>query len=148
MKLIIDADACPRGALEVCRRLGRAFGVPVWTVAGFNHRIESDRHIVVGDAPEEADIAVVNATRTGDVVVTQDWGLAALVLGRKAEAVSPDGRVYRPEAMAFLLEERALKSRFRRGGGRTRGPRRRTPADDRRLEAALTRMLRAGQARM
>ncbi|MEW6458103.1 MAG: DUF188 domain-containing protein [Bacillota bacterium] len=145
MKLIIDADACPRGALEICRRLGRAFDVPVWTVASFNHRIESDRHIVVGDAPEETDIAVANATREGDVVVTQDWGLAALVLGRKARAVSPDGRVYRPETVAFLLEERAIKFRFRRGGGRTKGPRRRTAADDRRLEAALTGILQAGK---
>lgn len=145
VKLIIDADACPRGALEICRRLGRTFDVPVWTVASFNHRIASDRHIVVGNAPEETDIAIANATQEGDVVVTQDWGLAALVLGRKARALSPDGRVYRPETMSFLLEERALKSRIRRGGGRTKGPRRRTEADDRRLETILTRILQVGK---
>lgn len=141
MKVIIDADACPRNVLEVCRRLGRTVNVPVWTVASFHHQIQSDRHIVVGDASEEVDLAIANAVREGDIVVTQDWGLAALVLGRRARALSPDGRIYRSENISFLLEERALKSRFRRAGGRTRGPRKRTDADDRRFEAALSRLL-------
>lgn len=147
MKIIVDADACPRTVLEICQRLGRMFGVPVWTVASFHHQINSERHMVVGDAPEETDIAVANATRAGDVVVTQDWGLAALVLGRQAQALSPDGRVYRPESLPFLLEERAAKARFRRGGGRTKGPRKRTTEDDRRFEAALTRLLHPASSR-
>lgn len=141
MKVIVDADACPRPVLEICRRLARAAGVPVWTVASFHHEIRSDRHITVGDAPEETDLAVVNATGEGDVVITQDWGLAALVLARKARALSPDGRVFRPETMPFLLEERAHKARFRRGGGRLKGPGRRTDEDNRRFEAALAKLL-------
>jgi len=141
VRVIIDADACPRDVLEICQRLGRAAGVSVWTVASFHHLIPSDRHIVVGDAPDEADLAIVNATRAGDVVVTRDQGLAALVLGRKGHALSPEGRVYRPENVTFLLEERAIKARFRRGGGRTKGPRKRTAADNQRFEAALSRLL-------
>lgn len=141
VKIVIDADACPRGVLEICHRLGREAGVGVWTVASFHHEIRSDRHIVVGDAPEETDLAVANATRPGDIVVTQDWGLAALVLGRKARALSPDGRIHRLDKLPFLLEERALKARYWRGGGRTKGPRKRARADDERFTAALSRLL-------
>jgi len=85
MKIIIDADACPRTVLQICLKLGRDYGVPVWTVASFNHNIESDHHIVVGNYPQEADLKVMNLTIAGDVAVTQDWGLAAMLLGKKAK---------------------------------------------------------------
>jgi hypothetical protein len=141
LKIVVDADACPRDVLEICRRVGQEAGVPVWTVASFHHQISSDHHLTVGDAPEETDLAIVNAVRAGDIVVTQDWGLASLVLGRHCLALSPNGRVFRAEDMPFLLEERALKARFRRGGGRTKGPRSRTAADNQRFEAALRNLI-------
>ncbi len=130
MKIIVDADAAPRNALEICRRAARQFSVSLVTVASFNHRIESDKHIVVGNAPQEADMQVMNQATAGDVVVTQDWGLAAMVLGKGAKALSPAGRIFRKDTIEFLLEEREVKAKFRRGGGRTRGPKKRTAADD------------------
>ncbi len=141
MKIIVDADACPKAALEACLALGQSHGVPVWTVASFNHNISADHHIVVGDAPQEADIKLANLTEAGDIVVTQDWGLAALALGKRAACLSPAGRVYSADKIDFLLEEREMKARFRRGGGRTRGPAKRTAEDDRRFAAALERLL-------
>jgi len=48
MKIIVDADACPRTALKICIKLGHQYGIPVWTVASFNHNIESDHHTIVG----------------------------------------------------------------------------------------------------
>ena len=137
MKILVDADACPRSVLQTCIRLGRKYNVPVWTVASFNHRIESDHPIAVGDGFQEADIKIVNLTETGDVVVTADWGLAAMVLGKGATCLSPIGREFHPERMDFLLEERDLKAKFRRGGGKTKGPRKRTSEDDRRFEVSL-----------
>jgi uncharacterized protein len=137
MKILIDADACPRSVLESCVRLGRKYDIPVWTVASFNHRIESDHLIVVGDGFQETDIKIVNLTEAGDVVVAGDWGLAAMVLGKGAKCLSPIGREFHPEKMDFLLEERDLKAKFRRGGGRTKGPRKRTSEDDRRFEISL-----------
>lgn len=144
MKIIIDADACPRDALASCLELGAEFGVPVWTVASFKHDILSDRHITVGDAPQETDVKIANLARRGDIVVTQDWGLAAVVLGRGARALSPGGRVFKPETIDFLLAERDIKARFRRTGGRTPGPSRRTPADQRRFASSLRKLLAAG----
>lgn len=145
MKLIVDADACPKRVLEICLELGRAEAVPVWTVASFNHNIISDHHITVGSGSQEADIKIINVTEAGDIVVTQDWGLAAMVLGKKAQCLNPAGREYRPDKIEFLLEERELKAKIRRGGGRTKGPKKRTDHDDHSFEEGLKRVFYASQ---
>jgi uncharacterized protein YaiI (UPF0178 family) len=141
MKILIDADACPRSALQICMRLGRKYNIPVWTVASFNHDIESDHPIVVGDEFQEADMKIMNLTETEDVIVTGDGGLAAIVLGKGAKCLSPMGKEFRSEKIEFLLEEREARAKFRRRGGRTKGPRKRTLEDDRRFESSLERIL-------
>lgn len=141
MKIIVDADACPQRVLQICISSAREYAIPLHTVASFNHNISSEHHTTVGNGPQEADLAVANMTVAGDIVVTQDWGLAALVLGKGAAALSPGGKIFKLETIDFLLEERELKAKFRRGGGRTRGPRKRTAEDDRRFTASLRRLI-------
>ena len=141
MKILIDADACPKAVLQHCLETGRNHDIPVFTVASFNHHIISDHHITVGSGSQEADIKIINLTENGDIIITQDWGLAAMVLGKQAYCISPAGVEYRPEKMEFLLEEREIKAKIRRGGGRTKGPSKRTAADDSRLMAALERLI-------
>lgn len=143
MKIVIDADACPKNVLALCMELGHQFGVPVWTVASFNHHILSDHHVIVGNASQEADMKVMNLTESGDIVVTQDWGLASMVLGKGAFCLSPSGREYRSETIELLLEEREMKAKFRRSGGRTKGPHKRTKENDQHFKAALERLLSA-----
>jgi uncharacterized protein len=141
MKIIIDADACPKNVLQLCLKYGKEFGVPVWTVANFNHEIISDYHVIVGNSSQEADLKVMNLTESGDIVVTQDYGLAAMVLGKKAKALGPFGKEYRPETIDVLLEERELKAKFRRSGGRTKGPSKRKNDDDQQFEQTLLQLL-------
>lgn len=141
MKIIVDADACPRQALQICSRLGKKYSISVWTVASFEHCIDSERHIVVGNSPQEADIKLLNLSEAGDIAVTQDWGLAAMLLGRSVRCLSPTGRQYHSSSIDFLLEERNIKANIRRGGGRTKGPKKRTPAEDNRFEALLEELL-------
>jgi len=141
MKILVDGDACPRSALQICMRLGRKHGIPVWTVASFDHDIESDHHVVVGDEFQEADMRIMNLTEARDVVVTRDWGLAAMVLGKGARCLSPMGKEFRSGKMEFLLEEREIKAKLRRGGGRMKGPKKRTLEDDRRFESCLEKIL-------
>jgi len=141
MKILIDADACPRSVLQICMRLGQAYHIPVWTVASFNHEIASDHPIVVGDGFQEADMKIVNLTESGDVVVTGDWGLAAMVMGKGAKCLSPMGREFQLERIGFMLEEREVKAKFRREGGRTKGPKKRTLDDDRKFELCLEKIL-------
>ena len=141
MKILVDADACPKSVLQICLDAGARFNVPVWTVASFNHNILSDHHVVVGDSSQETDIKVINLALPGDIAVTQDYGLAAMLLGKGLSCLSPHGNEYTESRIQFLLEEREAKAKFRRGGGRTRGPKKRSEADDRRFAACLERIL-------
>ena len=141
MKILVDADACPKSVLNICKKVGHKHAIPVWTIASFNHSIESDHHVAVGDASQETDIKVMNLTESGDVVVTQDWGLAAIVLGKGAKSLSPSGREFRSDKIEFLLEEREVKAKLRRSGKRTKGPKKRTSEDDHRFEISLERIL-------
>ncbi|AEF93740.1 UPF0178 protein yaiI [Desulfotomaculum nigrificans CO-1-SRB] len=141
LKIIVDADACPKSVLTICRELSAEFHRELWTVASFNHNIDSPHHITVGNSSQEADIRVANLTRPGDVVVTQDWGLAAIILAKGAGAISPWGRIFQPETIDFLLEEREIKAKQRRAGGRTKGPRKRSPEDDLRFAQQLRKLL-------
>ena len=75
MKIIVDADATPKKALAICRKAAKEFGVSLVTVANFNHRIESGHHVVTGDAPQEADLQVINLAARGISWLprTGDW---------------------------------------------------------------------------
>jgi len=149
MKIVVDADACPKMVLQICCELGKKYNIAVWTVASFNHNIHSDHHVTVESDSQAADIKVMNLSEAGDIIITQDWGLAAMVLGKHVKCLSPTGREYRSDQMEFLLEERDIKAKLRRSGGRTKGPRKRTVEDDQRftisLEKLLTRDHREGE---
>lgn len=140
-QVFVDADACPRPCLKILKRYQKEMGYMLITVASFNHNLDNEHHIIVGNEKDAADLAIVNRLSPGDLVVTQDWGLAALVLGKRAHALSPIGKVYSIDTMDFLLEERSMKAKFRKAGGRTRGPAARTNEDDQRFEKALLRLL-------
>lgn len=141
MKIIVDADACPKSVLQICNKLADEFAIPVWTVASFNHNIVSDHHIVVGNSSQEADIRVINLAQAGDIAVTQDWGLAAMLLGKGVKCLNPIGKEYNPLTIEFMLEEREVKAKFRRSGGRTKGPHKRTSDNDRQFERCLRQCL-------
>ena len=141
MKIIVDADACPKNALLICSRLAAEYQIELHTVSSFNHNISSDHHTTVGNASQEADFAVMNMTVRGDIVVTQDGGLAAMVLGKGAAAISPIGKVFREKTIVFLLEERETKAKLRRSGRHTKGPRKRTPEDDQRFTTNLRKLI-------
>jgi uncharacterized protein YaiI (UPF0178 family) len=144
MKILVDADACPKKVLQICIELGTKYAVQVWTVASFNHNIISDHHVVVGDNDQETDIKVLNLTDAGDVVITQDWGLAAMALGKRARCISPAGREFCNDTIDFLLEERDMKAKLRRSGGKTKGPSKRTAEEDLKFQERLDSILGEG----
>ena len=114
----IDADASPvtRDAISVAR----SHGLPVVLVG--NATQDFSRHlrrsgveaVTVGQGPDSADFAIVERLEPGDIVVTQDIGLAAMVLGRRASAVSPRGRVFYQATIDIELEVRHAEARHRR----------------------------------
>lgn len=141
MRLFVDADACP--VVPQClEEAGRA-GVPVTLVCDQAHRMERPgaETVTVSQGADSADFALVNRVQPGDVVVTQDYGLAAMCLARRARVLHQDGHEYTPENIDGLLALRHEARKLRRAGGRTRGPAKRTPAQDEAFRALLARVL-------
>lgn len=142
MKILIDADACPKGVLATSKRLAHKYQIPLLTVANKNHLLESEYHLVAEDEREATDIQLANEAQRGDIVVTHDLGLVAILLGKGVRCISLEGKEYQSKNLEFFLAERDLKSRFRRQGGRIRGPRKRKVQDDKRFARSLEEILR------
>ena len=142
MRILIDADACPvvREAVEMARqRL-----LPVTLLCDEHHLLTSDyaqvRHISSG--ADAVDIALINLCKRGDIVVTQDYGVAALALGKCAKAIHQSGRWYTDDNIDGLLMERHLAKKARRSGKHhLKGPAKRTEEDDRRFAESFERMI-------
>lgn len=141
-RIIVDGDACPRGAMSIVYELTEEYRWEMIVIASFRHDLKGDyQHIMVGDEPQAADMAIINECKEGDIVITQDWGLAAIVMAKKAVALSPKGVIYKKERIDFLLEERSLKAKVRRCGGKIKGPSARKREDDERFKKSLTKLI-------
>jgi uncharacterized protein len=140
-RVIVDADACPKACLQIIQRLATVYRYEVITVASFNHQIENANHHIVGNESQATDMMVMNLTRSGDIIVTQDWGLAAIILGKNAKVISPSGKIFNTSTIDLLLEERNILAKHRRSGGRTKGPSKRGKDDDQKFERNLLKLL-------
>ncbi len=146
-RVLVDADACPVRR-EIARAAERC-GIEALFFANSSQEAAGSsnlRAVRVDDRPDAADFAIATQCRAGDLVVTDDIGLAALVTGKGASAISSRGRFFRPEVLPLLLAERHRSRKARRAGGRTRGPRALTAADRRRFAAALDEWLRRNES--
>lgn len=97
--------------------------------------------MVFSKGADSVDFALVNLVRPGDVVVTQDYGLAAMCLARSALALNQDGMEYTADNIDALLLARHTAKKIRNAGGRLKGPAKRTAAQDEDFSAALVRLL-------
>ncbi len=141
MKVIVDADACPRNVLNKLIDLKCKYNYKLITVASFNHNISGPEHITVDNISQAADMAIINRTQKGDIIITADWGLASLALSKKAKVISPSGKIYSSKKIDFMLEERYLKAKIRKTGGRIKGPAARTEEDDERFLKSFIKIL-------
>lgn len=140
MKIVVDADACPvrKEILETAEKRK----IPVVQVADTSHEIQGGTVILVDTGSDSADIRLMNLTEPGDLVVTQDYGVAALALGKRAFAMDPGGMRYTQENMDRLLFERALGQKIRRAGGKTGTVRKRARDANQKFQKALELYLR------
>jgi len=145
MKILVDADACP--VKEIIVRLAKQRNIPVTMLIDTSHQLNDgySEIITVDKQADSVDFKLVGLLTRDDVVVTQDFGLAAMVLGKGARAVNQNGLVYTDENIDKLLMERHIGAKVRRGGGRTKGPYKRTKEDDERFEAAFVKLLSSGE---
>lgn len=140
-ELWIDADACP--VVDTAIRIAQSLQIPVTLVCDDAHHMQREgaRTIMVLRGADSADLKLVNLLKKDDVVVTQDYGLAALCLARGAQVLDQNGRIYTNDNIDSLLGMRHVSARIRRGGGRLKGPPKREKWQDEQFAKTLTQIL-------
>jgi len=140
-RILVDADACP--VKEIIVSLAKQRGIPVTMLIDTSHMLHDGYStiITVDKQPDSVDFALIRILTCDDIVVTQDFGLAAMVLCKGAQAVNQNGFAYTNENMDRLLLERYVNGQMRRRGGRPKSQPKRTKEDNQRFEIALAEIL-------
>lgn len=141
MKLFIDADGCP--VVDIAVRTAKRCGLECTIICDTAHSIEREgaTTITVDKGADSADFRLVNLISAGDIAVTQDYGLAAMCLSKRAIVLNQDGKRYTEDNISGLLEFRAVSAKIRRSGGHTKGMSKRIPQQDRDFEKALSALI-------
>ena len=145
MNILVDADACP--VKDIIVRLAKQRQIPVTMLIDTSHQLNDGYStiITVDKQTDSVDFKLISLLTCEDIVVTQDYGLAAMVLSKGARAVNQNGMVYTDNNIDKLLMERHIGAKVRRSGGRTKGPSKRTKEDNERFEAVFAKLLDSGE---
>ena len=141
MRILIDADGCP--VVEETLKIAKQFALECLILCDTSHRFEREgaQTLVFSKGADSVDFALVNRVEPGDIAVTQDYGLAAMCLAKRALPLSQDGLLYTEENIGALLQSRYAAQKIRRSGGRLKGPKKRTSEQDAAFERTLRRLL-------
>ena len=141
MKVLVDADACPVTDITVslCRK-AQISCLLFCDTAHEMHR-EGAKTLVFDKGADSVDFALVNRVDAGDIVITQDYGLASMCLAKQARVLHQDGWAYTEYNIQALLFQRHESKKHRLAGGRTKGPSKRKPEQDKAFASALQQLL-------
>ncbi|MNK17527.1 hypothetical protein D3C87_357180 [compost metagenome] len=142
MRIVVDGDSCP--VKDEISRTGRSLNVPVLMVSSYDHVLRAEEGvsvIQVDRSSQSADLFIANHIASGDVVITQDYGLAALALAKSCAVLSPRGESYHSGNIDYLLERRHYHAKARRGGKYAKGPKPFTDEDRQSFQQELTKVL-------
>lgn len=145
MKILVDADACPVKEIVVKNAKKRRMEVVMFIDTSHAINDGYSKVVTVDKAKDSADFALIARAKAGDIVVTQDFGVAAMALAVGAYALNQNGLVFTDRNMDTLLYERHISAKIRRAGGRTAGSPRRSKQDDQNFETALENLLKAAE---
>ncbi len=143
MNIYVDADACP--VVRIVEAVAMKHKLPVTLLCDTNHVLYSDYSEVkmIGAGADAVDYALIGLCKKGDVVVSQDYGVAAMALGKGAYAIHQSGKWYTNENIDMMLMERHVNKKARRASGKhhTKGPKKRTLEDDQRFEHSFEKLI-------
>lgn len=141
MRILVDGDACPNK--ELILKLAKKYQIEMLVYIDYAHAITSDDYITimceVGD--DSVDMKIVNSMQTGDLIITQDYGLSSLVLGKGGYVLHVSGNIIDKSNIDQLLMTRYIAAKHRKAGGRTKGPSKRTSAEEQYFIAQLEKLL-------
>ena len=143
MQIFVDADACP--VVDIVETIAEHYNIPTTLLCDTNHILYSDYSevIVVGAGTDAVDYKLISICHKGDVVVSQDYGVAAMALGKGAYAIHQSGKWYTNENIDQMLMERHLNKKARRSSHKNhiKGPRKRTEDDDVRFAQSFEKLI-------
>ena len=133
MRIIVDGDACP--GISIIENIAKKYNIELILYCDINHYINLNygEVRVVDSGFQSVDMKIANECKSGDIVISQDYGVAAMALGKGALAISPRGYIYDNDNIDRLLFERHLSQKNRRAGGKSKGNHKRNKEDDDRL---------------
>jgi uncharacterized protein YaiI (UPF0178 family) len=137
MKILVDADACP--VKDIILQIGKKYSLKIIMFIDTSHIYSDDYSevITVDKGPDSVDFALANKIQRNDIVVTQDYGVAAMALSKNAYAIHQNGLIYNKDNIDKLLFERYLSQKVRKAGGRTNNQKKRTKDNDIAFEKAF-----------
>ena len=145
LHIYVDADACP--VVDIVEKIAKKYQISVTLLCDTNHILTSgySEVVVVGAGADAVDYKLISLCRRGDIVVTQDYGVAAMTLGKSAYAIHQSGKWYTDENIDQMLMERHLNKKARRASHKNhlKGPKKRTEEDDERFAQSFERMVKA-----
>lgn len=149
MQIFIDADACP--VVGIVEAIAEKYNTPATLLCDTNHVLYSDYSevIVVGAGADAVDYKLISICHKGDIVVSQDYGVAAMALGKGAYAIHQSGKWYTDENIDRMLMERHLNKKARRGSSKNhiKGSKKRTSEDDERFAQSFEKLMLMAQAK-
>ena len=140
--IVIDADGCP--VVNLTLDIAQRFGVKCCVVADTSHSFDfGDKAeiITVSKGADSVDFALVNQVSRGDIVVTQDYGLSAMVLSKGGKPITQNGLIINDSNLTMLLTTRHESKKARMAGAHLKGPKKRTNENDKAFIDSLNKLL-------
>lgn len=138
MRILIDGDGCP--VVDLTIKISRKFNIEVIIMCDTSHIFNKNgaKTMVFSKGADSVDFALINLLKKDDIVITQDYGLAAMAINKASYVINQNGLIYSNENIDRLLYSRHISKKIRKSGGRTKGPKKRTKEDDLNFERTLT----------
>ena len=117
MRILIDGDGCP--VIDECIKISNKFKLESIIFCDTSHYFDNKnvKVVVISKGVDAVDFAILKNLQNGDIVITQDYGLASLVLSRNSYAINQNGMVYTDENIEELLLSMELKGEVKESGG-------------------------------
>lgn len=143
MEIYIDSDGCP--VVDLTIKIAQENKIPCTIITDTAHIFNKEyaKTITVEKGADSADFKIANLVKENDIVVTQDYGLAAMCLSKNAKVINQNGLVYSDKNIDYLLMTRYIGKKARMSGIRTKGPKKRTKEQNKAFAKELQRLIRS-----
>ena len=138
MKILIDGDGCP--VIDLTIKVAKKFNIDVIIMCDTSHVFnkEGAKTMVFSKGADSVDFALINTVQKEDIVITQDYGLAAMAINKASYVINQNGLIYTDDNIDTLLYSRHISKKIRKSGGRVKGPKKRSNEDNINFEKTLT----------